>query len=160
MLAEHFSKMWWAYVVIVVMIMLSAYFSASEIAFNSANKMRLRRTAEGGSKTAKIAFAISEKFTMALSAILIGNNIVNILSASLATILFINLIGDIGTPVSTIVMTLLVLVFGEICPKTIAKKKPEAFVLFSAPIIKAIMVILFPLTFIFKKLQNSVRCIF
>ena len=61
--AEHFSKMWWAYVVILVMIMLSAYFSASEIAFNSANKMRLRRAAEGGSKTAALAFSISERFT-------------------------------------------------------------------------------------------------
>ena len=73
--AVHFSKMWWAYVVIFAMVCLSAYFSASEIAFNSSNKMRLRRAAENGSKTAKLAYNITEKFTTALSTILIGNNL-------------------------------------------------------------------------------------
>ena len=78
--AEHFGKMWWAYLVIFIMICLSAYFSASEIAFNTSNKMRLRRAAEGGSTTAKVAYGITEKFTTALSAILIGNNLANIAS--------------------------------------------------------------------------------
>ena len=68
----------WAYVVIVIMIMLSAYFSASEIAFNASNKLRLRRAAEGGSKTAALAYRISENFTTSLSAILAGNNLANI----------------------------------------------------------------------------------
>ena len=103
MLAEHFSKMWWAYVVIVAMIMLSAYFSASEIAFNSANKMRLRRAAEGGSKTAKVAFSITEKFTMALSAILIGNNLANIAVSTCSTLIILNLFnGDNVAIASTI----------------------------------------------------------
>ena len=142
--------------IIVFCIVMSAYFSATETAFSTFNRIRVKGLAEKGNKKAAAALKLSENYDTLISAILIGNNIVNILSASLATILFINLIGDIGTTVSTIVMTLLVLVFGEICPKTIAKKKPEAFVLFSAPIIKAIMVILFPLTFIFKKLQNAI----
>ena len=73
--AEHFAGMWWAYVVIFVMICLSAYFSASEIAFNSANKMRLRKAHESGSYTAGVAYRICEKFTTSLSAILIGNNL-------------------------------------------------------------------------------------
>ena len=83
--AEHFSNMWWAYVVIFVMIFLSAYFSASEIAFNSANKMRLRKSAEGGCCTAKIAYGICDKFTTSLSAILIGNNLANIAISTCTT---------------------------------------------------------------------------
>ena len=74
----HFAKMWWAYLVIFIMVCLSAFFSASEIAFNSSNKLRLRRAAEEGNKTAKLAYDITEKFTNALSAILIGNNLANI----------------------------------------------------------------------------------
>ena len=90
-MTEHFAKMWWAYVVIIVMIIFSAFFSASEIAFNSANKMRLRRSAEGGSKTAKIAFAITERFTTTLSAILIGNNLANIAVSTCSTLIIMNL---------------------------------------------------------------------
>ena len=89
--AEHFAKMWWAYAVIVCMIMLSAYFSASEIAFNSANKMRLRRAADAGSATARIAFSITERFTTALSAILIGNNLANIAVSTCSTLIILNL---------------------------------------------------------------------
>ena len=71
----HFERLWWAYVVIFVMICLSAYFSASEIAFNTANKMRLRRAADEGSRTARTAYRIAENFTLSLSAILVGNNL-------------------------------------------------------------------------------------
>ena len=85
--AEHFSRMWWAYLVIFIMVCLSAYFSASEIAFNSANKLRLRKAAENGSKTAKIASDITEKFTTALSAILIGNNLANIAVSTCTTLI-------------------------------------------------------------------------
>ena len=100
--AEHFAKMWWAYLVIFVMVCLSAYFSASEIAFNSSNKMRLRRAAEGGSKTAKIAYAITEKFTVALSAILIGNNLANIAVSTCTTLIILNLFKDNVALASTI----------------------------------------------------------
>ena len=123
--SEHFLKMWWAYVVILVMIMLSAYFSASEIAFNSSNKMRLRRAAEGGSATAKIAFAITEKFTTALSAILIGNNLANIAVSTCSTLIILDLFKDnvaIASVISTIVITIIILIFGEIVPKVLAKQ--------------------------------------
>ena len=100
--------MTWAYIVIGVMIALSAFFSASEIAFNSANKMRLRRAAEGGSKVSKIAYDITEKFTVALSAILIGNNLANIGASSLASVMVILLLGsDDYAWVSTAVLTVL-----------------------------------------------------
>ena len=148
MLAEHFSKMWWAYVVIVVMIMLSAYFSASEIAFNSANKMRLRRAAEGGSKTAKIAFSITEKFTMALSAILIGNNLANIAVSTCSTLIILDLFkGDsvaIASTITTILITVIILIFGEIIPKVLAKQNADVVVRIVAIPTKILTIILSP----------------
>ena len=141
---------------LVVLILFSAYFSATETAFSTFNKIRVKNLAEKGNKKAATVLKLSENYDTLLSAILIGNNIVNILSTSLATILFVNLIGDLGATVSTAVMTVAVLIFGEISPKTIAKKKPEAFVLFAAPLIRLIMIILTPLTFLFKQWQNLI----
>ena len=88
---QHFVEMWWAYVVIVVMIALSAYFSATEIAFNSSNKMRLRRAAENGSKTAEMAYKVGENFTTTLSAILVGNNLANIAVSTCTTLIIMSL---------------------------------------------------------------------
>lgn len=149
--AEHFSKMWWAYVVIVVMIMLSAYFSASEIAFNSANKMRLRRAAEGGSKTAKIAFQITEKFTTALSAILIGNNLANIAVSTCSTLIILNLFKNnvaLASTIATILITIVILIFGEIVPKVLAKQKADSVVRFIAIPTKILTIILSPFVFV------------
>ena len=149
--AEHFSKMWWAYVVIVVMIMLSAYFSASEIAFNSANKMRLRRAAEGGSKTAKVAFSITEKFTTALSAILIGNNLANIAVSTCSTLIILNLFKDnvaIASTITTIAITVIILIFGEIVPKVLAKQNADVVVRIVAVPTKILTIILSPFVFI------------
>jgi len=142
--------------IIVFCIIMSAYFSATETAFSTFNRIRIKGLAEKGNKKAATVLKLSENYDTLLSAILIGNNIVNILSTSLATILFVNLIGDLGATVSTAVMTVAVLIFGEISPKTIAKKKPEAFVLFAAPLIKLIMITLTPLTFLFKQWQNLI----
>ncbi len=146
--------------IIVFCIVMSAYFSATETAFSTFNRIRVKGLAEKGNKRAATALKLSENYDTLISAILIGNNIVNILATSLATILLVNLIGDLGATVSTIVMTVAVLIFGEISPKTIAKKKPEAFVLFAAPIIKVIMVILVPFTYLFKQWQNLIAKIF
>ena len=142
--------------IIVFCVIMSAYFSATETAFSTFNRIRIKGLAEKGNKKAATVLKLSENYDTLLSAILIGNNIVNILSTSLATILFVNLIGDLGATVSTAVMTVAVLIFGEISPKTIAKKKPEAFVLFAAPLIRLIMIILTPLTFLFKQWQNLI----
>ena len=149
--AEHFSKMWWAYVVIVVMIMLSAYFSASEIAFNSSNKMRLRRCADEGSKTAKIAYAISEKFTVALSAILIGNNLANIAVSTCSTLIILNLFKDnvaLASTITTILITIVILIFGEIIPKVLAKQKADTVVKIVAIPTKILTILLSPLVFV------------
>ena len=144
---------------------MSAYFSATETAFNTFNKIRVKNLAEKGNKRAARALELAENYDTLISTILIGNNIVNILAASLATLYFTNLLAggsaaQFATTISTAVMTLIVLTFGEICPKTIAKQAPDKFVLFSTPIISALVVIFTPLSFIFKQLQNMLSKIF
>lgn len=128
----------------------SAYFSATETAFSSLNKTRIKTLAEDGHKRAKLVLKLSNDYDRLISTILIGNNIVNILVASLGTLMFVKLLGeDIGATVSTVVVTVVVLIFGEISPKSIAKDFPEKFAMFSAPIIQFLIWILTPLNFLF-----------
>lgn len=119
--------------IIAALVLMSAYFSATETAFSSLNRTRLKALAEKGSRKAVLALRLSGQYDKLLSTILIGNNIVNIAMASLGTVLFIRLYGDIGATISTIVITIVVLIFGEISPKSIAKDCPERFAMFSAP---------------------------
>lgn len=140
--------MTWAYIVIGVMICLSAYFSASEIAFNSANKMRLRRAIEGGSKTAKVALAIVEKFTTSLSAILIGNNLANIAVSTCTTIIVMHYFpSNAGTAslVATILVTVVILIFGEIVPKVLSKQHADRVVRWVAIPTRVLTIILIPI---------------
>ncbi len=148
--------------IIVFCLIMSAYFSATETAFSTLNRIRIKNLADDGNKKAALVLKMADKFDNMLSAVLIGNNIVNILSSSLATVLFIKLVGsnDLGTTVSTIVMTVIVLLFGEITPKTVAKKYPEKFAMFSAAILRTIMIILTPLTLIFGQWQKLLSKIF
>ena len=139
-----------------ICLVLSAYFSATETAFSTINKTRMKTLAEKGNKRAKLALTLVEKYDRLLSTILIGNNIVNILLSSIATIFFIDLFkGDQETAstVSTIVITLIVLTFGEITPKTLAKDFPERFAMFSAPIIQFIIWVFMPVSFVFSGLK-------
>ena len=158
---EHFGKMWWAYLVIFIMICLSAYFSASEIAFNSSNKMRLRRAAEGGSKTAKIAFNITEKFTTALSAILIGNNLANIAISTCSTLVVMDLFLDeavgVASTVATILVTIIILIFGEIIPKVLAKQNADTVSRIVAIPTRILTIILSPIVFIVMALLFVLR---
>ena len=119
------------YVILFIMIGLSAFFSASETAFSSVNLIRLRQYVENGKSGAKKALSVAERFDEVLLAILIGNNIVNLASASLATIVATEVLnlGASGVPVATAVMTVLIIIFGEILPKSYAKENAESFVL-------------------------------
>ena len=140
-------------------LILSAYFSATETAFSSANSTRLKTLAEKGSKKAKLACELLEHYDKLLSTILIGNNIVNILRASIGTVLFVRHYGDAGATISTVVVTVVVLVFGEISPKSVAKDCAERFAMFSAPILQVFLFVLTPLNFLFslwKKLLAKV----
>ncbi len=151
--------------IILLCIVMSAYFSATETAFNTFNKIRVKNLAEKGNKKAARALELADSYDTLISTILIGNNIVNILAASLSTIYFANIltgtaVASYHTAISTAVMTLLVLTFGEICPKTIAKQSPDKFVLFSTPFISMLVVIFKPLSAVFKLLQNLLGKLF
>lgn len=151
--------------IIVICIIFSAYFSATETAFSTFNKIRIKNLAEKGNKKASLVMKLSDNYDTLISTILIGNNIVNILASSLATLLFVDLLKDgslkdFASTISTAVLTIIILTFGEISPKTVAKKLPETFVMFSAPLINLLVYLLFPLSFVFKQLQNLLSKIF
>ena len=137
-------------VALIILIGLSAFFSAAETAYNSLNEIRLRSKAEDGDAKAAHTLALVERYDSLLSTILIGNNIVNIGASSLATVLFTRLVGGVyGPTVSTVVMTLLVLTFGEITPKSMAKEMPETLAMGFAPVLSALVTIFTPLNALF-----------
>ena len=113
-------------VIMTVCLILSGYFSATETAFSSANTTRLKTLAEKGNKRAALVCKLLERYDRLLSTILIGNNIVNIATASIGTVLFVRHYGDAGATISTVVVTVVVLIFGEISPKSIAKRLRRA----------------------------------
>ncbi|MER2109763.1 MAG: hemolysin family protein [Desemzia incerta] len=143
-----------------LLIAASAFFSASETAYTSLNRMRLKELAEDGDKKAKLALSLADNYDTLLSTILVGNNIVNILASSLATVLFVTYFPVTGVTISTIVMTILVLIFGEISPKSIAKERPEAFAVNAAPFLRIGMVVLTPVNFFFKSWKKLLNKLF
>ena len=146
-------------IIMAVCLLLSAYFSATETAFSSANITRLKTRAEKGNSRAALACKLLERYDKLLSTILIGNNIVNIAMASLGTVLFVRSFGDMGATLSTVVVTVVVLIFGEISPKSIAKDCAERCTMLSAPILRVFIWVLLPLNWLFslwKKLLSRV----
>ncbi len=149
---------------IVILIALSAFFSASETALSSANKIRLRSLADNGSKGAERALRVIKKYDKTITTILIGNNIVNIATSSIATLLTIAIMNNItagsgdtyGSLVSTIVVTVIVLIFGEVLPKSIAKDNAESFSIFVSGPISFLMLIFTPFSALFILLKNGV----
>ena len=145
----------------VICIILSGYFSATETAFSSLNKTRIKYMAEKGSKRAKRTLQLADNYDKLIATILIGNNIVNITTASIGTLLFVDLMGqELGATVSTVVVTIVVLIFGEITPKSIAKDYPERFAMFSAPMIGALLWLFTPLNFLFSLWKKLVALLF
>ncbi len=144
------------YVLVIILIGMSAYFSASETAFATVNKVRLKNLIADGNKKAQLVYDIASDYDRALSAILIGNNVVNIASASLGTLIFTNLFGASGVWISTIAMTIVVLIFGEILPKTFAKENAESFTMATASILNVLIKVLAPLIWVFVKMKNAV----
>ena len=133
------------YIGIIICICFSAFFSGSEIAFASVNTLRLKTASECGSKPASLAQRICDTYDKALCAILIGNNLVNIASSSIATVIALNLVGDAGAVYATGIMTVLILIFGEIMPKILAKDHCDGFVLKAAPPLHFLMIVTKPL---------------
>ena len=139
-------------VALIVLIAFSAFFSASETAFSSLNQIRLKSRAEEGDTSAARVLAMAEKYDKLLSSILIGNNIVNIAAASIGTILFTQMLGaERGATVSTIVLTIIVLIFGEVTPKSLAKEMPEKVATAVSPFLVLLMSLMTPLTWLFSQ---------
>lgn len=141
-------------------IIMSGYFSATETAFSSLNRTKIRTLCEKGDRRAKLVNRLLDNYDALISTILIGNNIVNITSASIGTVLFVSLCGDIGATVSTVVITVVVLIFGEITPKSLAKDSPESFAMFSAPLIRTLIFIFKPLNLLFSLWKKLVSKMF
>ncbi|MBR6812428.1 MAG: HlyC/CorC family transporter [Oscillospiraceae bacterium] len=145
-------------IIMAVLLIMSAFFSATETAYSSLNRNRLKTMAEKDDKKAILACKLEEKYDKLLSTILIGNNLVNIGMAAIGTVLFTRVYGDIGATISTAVVTVVVLIFGEISPKTLAKEHPERFASSVAPVIRLFIWILTPVNIIFslwKKLLDK-----
>lgn len=148
-------------VMIVGCIIMSAYFSATETAFSSLNRIRVKNMADKGDEKASLVLRIGANYDSMLSTILIGNNIVNIAATSLVTVLFVKMLGeDMGASVSTVVTTIVVLIFGEVSPKSIAKESPEQFARFSAPFLYLLIRALTPMNFLFRQWKKLLSRIF
>ena len=148
-------------IILVVLVILSAYFSATETAFTSLNRIRLKSKADAGNRRAALALKLVDQYDNLLSTILVGNNIVNLSASSLATVFFTEgLRLQNGAVISTAVITIVVLVFGEVSPKSLAKEYPESFAMFSAPIMRILMVILTPVNFLFSLLKKVLSKVF
>ncbi len=147
-------------VIIIGLVILSGYFSATETAFTSLNKIKIKSLANDGNRKAKRVLELSDSYDKLLTTILIGNNIVNIGMTAVSTVLFIKIYGDYGASIATIVITVIVLIFGEISPKGLAKEAPERFAMFSSGIIKICMIVLTPVNYVFSKWQSFITKIF
>lgn len=144
----------WKIVLIIVMIVFSALFSSTETAYSSLNKLRLKNYEAQGNKKAGIALRLANKFDEVLTAVLIGNNIVNIATSSLSTLLFVSIFGDGGAGISTVIITVLVLIFGEVLPKSYAKRNAEKLALLFAKPLSFLVVVLKPFVLILNKMSS------
>jgi len=149
------------YIAIVIFIAFSAFFSGSEIAYASANRLRLkaRAEAENSTKAEKLAFYIFERYDRALVTILIGNNLVNIASSSVATVIAIALLGESGAWIATAVMTVIILTFGEIMPKIVASSMADRFTGLVAPPLRFLMWLFHPLVWLMERILSAVECL-
>ena len=137
-------------VALIVLVTMSAYFSATETAFTSLNRIRLRTKADAGDRRAARTLAVAEDYDKLLSTILIGNNIVNNVATTIGAVLFIRFLDDVrGPTVSAIVLTVIILIFGEVSPKSLAKEHPEAWAVFATPLLRLFLILLAPVNFLF-----------
>ena len=155
--------LWIMIAVLTVCVALSAFFSASETSFTSVNRVKLKTMAQNGNRRAKAALALAEDYDRLITTILIGNNIVNIAASSLATSLFLVLLNNqtnLATTASTVVMTVVILIFGEVSPKAIAKESPESLAMTFAPVLRILCTIFTPFAVFFSALKGLLTKLF
>ena len=145
---------------ILLLVVCSGFFSATETAFTSLNRVRMKAKAEGGDLRAARTLALAEDYDRLLTTILIGNNVVNIAATTISTALFMKLLGDYGPAVSTLVLTVVILIFGEVSPKSMAKERSESFATFATPIMRLLMLLCTPLAFLFAQWKKLLSRIF
>ncbi len=150
----------WFIILIILFLLCSAWFSSTETAFSCLNRTRLRALAEQGDKRAEKTLRLVDNYNKMLTTILVGNNVVNIAMASVGTLLFLRYFPKNGASISTLVITVLVLIFGEVSPKTLAREHPERFAMRATPVLRVLVVILTPINFLFSRWQNLQRRIF
>ena len=146
-----------------ILLALSAYFSATETAFSTFNRIRMKGLAENGNKRARLVLDLADDYDRLLSTILVGNNIVNIALTTLATMFFADLIlhsENLAATVSTIVTTVAVLIFGEISPKSLAKQYADGFVMATAPVLRVVTWVLTPINWVFSGWKRLLRLVF
>lgn len=153
---EHLSSI----LAIIVLVILSAFFSATETAYTSLNRIKIKNAASDGDERAEKVLRLEGQYDKLLTTILIANNVVNIAMASIGTVLFVKIYGNYGATLATLVITLIVLIFGEISPKGLAKEAPERFARFAAPGIGLLMTILTPINFLFSKWKIFINKLF
>ena len=148
-------------IILIILVLSYSFFSACETAFSSLNRVKIKALANAGNKRAEETLKLDEKFSKVLTTILVGNTIVNVVAASLATVLFTNLYKENGVAISSIIMTIIIMIIGEILPKNIAKRMPERFAMAVTPILNLLVILLTPITFIFslieKILSNKIK---
>ena len=144
------------FLVLLILVFCSAFFSSAETAYTCLNRARLKNMANSGNKRAEKVLALAEDYDRLISSILIGNNIVNILSTSLATALFVRLLGSSGVTVSTVVMTIAILLLGEVAPKSIARVMNEKLAFAFFPVLSLIVRVFTPLNFVMGCWQNLI----
>ena len=148
-------------VALLILVAMSAYFSATETAFTSLNRIRLKSKADDGDLRAAKTLAMAEDYDKLLSTILIGNNIVNNVATTISAVLFIDLMGqERGPALSAIILTVVILIFGEITPKSLAKESPESWAMSSLPLLKFFLLILTPLNFLFTQWKKLISLLF
>ena len=141
---------------LIVLVALSAFFSATETAYMSLNRVRIKNMANDGDRRARRVMKLLDSYDRLLATVLIGNNIVNISSASIATVLFVSFFKNNGATVSTVVMTVVVLIFGEITPKSLAKEAADSFALKVSGPVTVLNTLFFPLSFLLIHLKSAV----
>lgn len=147
-------------IAIILLVAMSGVFSSTETAFSSFNYIRMKNRAEGGDKRAALVLKLAEDFDALLSTILVGNNIVNLTAASLSTLFFTDLLGAYGPAVATAALTIVVLVFGEISPKTLAKESADGVAMAMAPLFRVLVAVLKPVNWVFSQWKRLLDKLF
>lgn len=147
-------------VILIILVLCYSFFSAAETAFSSLNRVKIKALANAGNKKAERTLRLAERFPELLTTILIGNTIVNVVSASIATVLFTNIYAGNGVAISSVVMTLVIMIIGEILPKNIAKHIPDKFAMSVTGICNLLVFIFKPLSFIFNLFERQIAKMF